>query len=213
MLKKRYNLEAPLGINQRQFEAFISKIVVPIRLNVCRIIGSWFEIHPQDFTDPQLFGLMKQFISRSVDRDIAVMATSLSKALDETQKTFDTNILDLNEYGIDRATAEKIKKALDNGGKVANHIKFDVEIFEIDPITAGKQLALLELHLLQKITPDVIIAQFQNRNQMNDMIDHSNELISWIACCILSSSDIKVRASYVKYFIQLASVSHSLVIP
>lgn len=206
MLKKRYNLEAPLGINHRQFEAFISKIVVPIRLNVCRIIGTWLEIHPRHFSDTQLFGLLNNFISRSVDRDIPAMATSLCSALDKTQNRADGTCIDLELYDIDRHTAEKIKKALVQRDSIPNQINLDVEIFDIDPEIAGKQLTLLEFHLFQQITADVILDQFHNRNQSNDFINHSTNLTNWIACCILTTTDLKTRASYIKYFIQLGSV-------
>lgn len=206
MLKKRYNLEAPLGINHRQFEAFISKIVVPIRLNVCRIIGTWFEIHPRDFSDAQLFGLLQHFISRSVDRDIPAMATSLRNSLEKTVKGPDSTCINLEEYDIDRNTAEKIKKALEQRDLISNQIKLDIDIFDIDPVTAGKQLTLFEFHLFQKITVDVILDQFHNRNHSNSLIDHSNSLSSWIACCILATADLKTRAAYLKYFIQMSSV-------
>ena len=210
MLKKRYNLEAPLGINQLAFESFISKIVLPIRLNICRIITLWFEHHPRVFMDPQLLGSMNHFISYSVTRDIPAMGTFLLNTLERFLKESDKDRLDIDYYQLDPIIGEKIRNALENRQKflneIPNHIKLDVEIFEIDPTTAGRQLTLLELHLFQQITVDTIIDQLRNQNQSNDFITHSNDLTTWIACCILSSSDIKVRASYIKYFIQLGSV-------
>jgi UDP-glucose 6-dehydrogenase len=84
-LLKRYEITPPFGLNQKHFDIFVSKKILPVRIKVCEIIQSWIEqYHQEDFvSNPTLVKKVLLFIDQRLLVDFDNLAEKIFTLIQE----------------------------------------------------------------------------------------------------------------------------------
>lgn len=84
-LIRRYSITPPFGLNQGNFDAFVTRKILPIRQHVCSLIQNWIELYYQEdyYSNPALMKKLRNFIEERLLVDNDKMAETFFTLLQE----------------------------------------------------------------------------------------------------------------------------------
>lgn len=91
-----------------------------------------------------------------------------------------------------------------------------IRLLETDPLELARQLTLMDFRLYSSIRPIECLGKAWSTDASNNAvnvkqsIDYCNQLTSWVTGTILANREAKKRVVVIKYWSQVANVSHSV---
>lgn len=218
LLIRRYDITPPYGLNQKQFELYLKKKIMPVRLRVINVLKFWTENYVQDFLtdDKSAFIKLKEFIGTKIINDFPSMAEQLFRLLTNKLDDKHKSRQSLNDLS---AVYPKpiIPRNMDN---LTQLIKQDPYYFmEIDPLELARQMTLIDFSYYKDIVPKECLNQIWGRTHessstkapnVNKLINQTNKITIWVAKSMVSQSILKHRVSVLKYFMTLAITCREL---
>jgi hypothetical protein len=157
-LFKRYDIRPPFGLDQREYEIYMDKKVVQVRLKVCHVLLHWIKTHfEEDFVDNQhLILRFKDFITKKVIMDFDKMAEQILDALEQQLLLHDHGNVVNSIFDIEKIDKEKAPKPILSTTRfgtdpITNLLQDKRAFLEIDPLEMARQLTLIEHGLYCKV--------------------------------------------------------------
>ncbi|KAI8912508.1 ras guanine nucleotide exchange factor domain-containing protein [Gorgonomyces haynaldii] len=219
LLLKRYEITPPYGLNQRLFEVYLEKKVVPIRLRVCHCLMMWIQNHfEEDFMDNEpLFIRVREFVERKVMYDFENMAPGMLATLEvKLREESKPKYVLKPQYDkqIKNANATKFGMVVEQVFNL-NLLQTDPRAFlDIDALEIAKQLTCVEFELFAQVQVYECLDQIWGSRRKKEamayrevkkLINHTNQIGLWVASTILATENPKQRLNVIKYFIHLAN--------
>ncbi|KAK9472304.1 ras guanine nucleotide exchange factor domain-containing protein [Dipodascopsis tothii] len=205
-LVKRFTIQPPDGLEVHQFELWVERKQVPIRLRVFNVLKTWLEQYWLDIQDEmgdkaslhQLLESINVFIFQISQQGFPGCDTLLSMIDQRLQGQ------DVSRRVIQSAAGQVPPPILPKNMK---KIKFTY----IDALEIARQLTLLESKLYGRIKHLECLNRAWNDGKgtrsaehIKSLIRSSNQLTNWVAYSILTQADMKKRVNVIKHFIMVA---------
>lgn len=215
-LVQRFNIQAPEGLAQPDYEVWRDRKQKPIRFRVVNILKSWFDgfwMEDSSETTKELIRDVYSFASNTVKSTETPGSGPLMIVLEQRLRGQDATakrmVLTLNQSTPQPIMPKNMKK-----------LKF----LDIDVTEFARQLTIIESKLYGKIKPTECLNKTWQKKvgegepepapMVKALILHSNQLTNWVAEMILTQTDVKKRVVVVKHFVSVADVSiHSPIYP
>ncbi|KAI3636881.1 hypothetical protein MIR68_005148 [Amoeboaphelidium protococcarum] len=212
LLIKRYDISPTYGLDQRSFEIYVNKKIVPIRLRILNLLKIWANKYPQDFLRSKDF-LDKSiaFVESKICLDFGEAASQLLDLLRNGLSSLKPQRVILNESTLVNPPKPLLPKnvSLSDVGSILNSGQFG--FLELDPIEIARQLTLLDSAALSEVQPkELINLAWEKKDKsvmspnVTKMIRNTNDLTFWVVTLIVTTADIKTRVQIIKYVIQIA---------
>jgi hypothetical protein len=200
LIISRFSLQPPFGIGAAEKHEWTEKKLRPVRLRVYTVLKSWLNSYiKNDEMDGLVLVTIQEFAENVMKPHMAVSASSLIKLIEIRRK---------DELKPPRAISVFQKEVPPSPILPKNLKKF--KLYEIEPLELARQITLYVSALYQKIDVQEYLAKtwsldgsFEN---MEVMIETSNQITKWVEGSILATSDLKKRVKSLGYFISLANV-------
>lgn len=207
-LVNRYNLPAPEGCTAAEAEDHVKRRKI-IQVRVINVIKKWIERLIMSFQqDIELLMALQKFIQTLLASGgtEAIWGSNLQVALlqaEDAQIHPATGVV-----STDTAPKPVIPKTTNVS---------ELNILDIDPLEAARQLTLIESRSFSRISPD----EYKNKAWCSrdcataspnvlDIITRFNKLSYWIASEILLQSDLSARVKLLSRFIKLGEMLRTL---
>jgi son of sevenless-like protein len=206
-LSQRFNLEPPSNLKPIQVEEWTEKKLTPIRMRVVIILKTWLETYYMDHEDCGLLEWLREFALFVIKEALPFATDQLIKLIDKRIESADPELRRMVPNLSADLPSSYIPKAYDG-------------VLDINPTEIARQFTLMEFQMFSQIKPVECLNKAwssQNKNSekifcpnIRGMIEHFNQLTSWVAFTILSESDISHRASVYKHYILIAERCYEL---
>ena len=213
LLTKRYDAAPPYGLDQRSFELFVNRKIVPIRLRVFNVLKFWMAKYREDFTkNKMLSDKCLHFIQSKMRVDFGSIASEIAEMLKTTQaeKVYEPD-----------DPAKFPKSVIPKGISVEdlkNNLSSNSRYFlEIDAVELARQITLNDWKIFRAIRAKEFLDQgwekadkLQRSPNITAMIKNTNNLTFWVVTSIVTCEDIKIRVALMKYFVGVAQACMEL---
>ncbi|KAF7723367.1 hypothetical protein EC973_002066 [Apophysomyces ossiformis] len=197
LLEQRYNLRPPEGLTPEQLEKWTEQKQKLVRLRVFNVIKNWLENY---YNDEDAFILSRlQFFTATVIRDASTFASNQLEKLIRKR-------MELNANGeLKKLVANKLAAPTPIMPKNMSRI----QLLETDPLELARQLSTMDFKLYSSIQPVECLNKAWSSDDVvavnvKQSIDYCNRLTAWVTDTILSSEEAKKRATFIKYWVQVA---------
>jgi len=209
MLVKRFSIQPPRAIDQKEYDDWVEKKQKPIRFRIVNILKSWFDNYWMEAADETTNELLRRVYSFARDS----IATSTTPGSQPLMASVDRRMKgqESNARGLIPTQSSSIPTPI--MPKNMKKLKF----LDIDPTEFARQLTIIESRLYGKIKPtECLNKTWQKKLGPDDadpaanvkaLILHSNQLTNWVAEMILNQSDVKKRVVVIKHFVTVADAS------
>lgn len=211
-LVKRFTIQPPDGLTRSEFDIWVERKQIPIRLRVFNVLKIWIE---QFWLDMQ-----EEIEDKGVLTHLLETVTVF--ALQISQQGFPgcDSLVRMVEQRLQGQEVTK-KMVMNYSGsfpppilpKNMKKIKFTY----IDPLEMARQLTILESNLYGRIKPLECLNRAWNDRRGPDsavniksLIRNSNHLTNWVAHMILTETDVKKRVNVITHFITIAEKCRQL---
>ncbi|WVW85840.1 hypothetical protein I302_107878 [Kwoniella bestiolae CBS 10118] len=202
-LVERYNISQPDGLNIEQSQEWKVKKQAPIRLRVANALRTWLERHYIEQTDNEVLDRMEEFANTTL---LANGSELMSKQLltlvgkrrqgepEQTRGSASGSLLSPPAPLLPRVTGRQLR------------------LTDVSPLEIARQLTIVEFIHFQRIKPSECLNRAwadENTGSINapnvrNVILTANRMAGWVALHILSSKDVRQRATAMKILIQVA---------
>ncbi|WWC90903.1 uncharacterized protein L201_005841 [Kwoniella dendrophila CBS 6074] len=202
-LVERYNITLPNGLNPEQAQEWKVKKQAPIRLRVANALRTWLERHYIEQTDHEVLDRIKEFANTTL---LANGSELMSKQLltlvgkrrqgepEQTRGSASGSLLSPPAPLLPRVTGRQLR------------------LTDVSPLEIARQLTIVEFVHFQRIKPSECLNRAwadENTGSINapnvrNVILTANRMAGWVALHILSSKDVRQRATAMKILIQVA---------
>ncbi|WWD18895.1 hypothetical protein CI109_103350 [Kwoniella shandongensis] len=208
LLVKRYNIAPPDGLTPSQAHEWKVKKQAPIRLRVANALRTWLERHYIEQTDSDVLDKIEQFATTTL---LANGSELMSKQLltlvakrrigepEQTRGSTSGSLLSPPAPLLPRVTGRQLR------------------LTDIAPLEIARQLTIIEFVHFQRIKPSECLnrawAEDGGSNlapNVRNVILTANRMAGWVALHILSSKDVRQRATAMKILIQVAAECRNL---
>ncbi|KAG0253551.1 hypothetical protein DFQ27_007342 [Actinomortierella ambigua] len=204
LLFRRFNIQAPMGLDSEELEIWTEKKQTPIRLRVFNIIKSWLETYylEDESDDREALAMIKDFSRTPSMKDTMSFAAVQLIKLVEKREVSDGSlrkmVLNLSTQAPPPITPRNLKK---------------IRFLEIDPLEFARQLTIMEANVYNKIRPVECLAKAWTSEDreiaakavnIKKMIETSNLYSNWINELVLSEREIKKRVMVIRQLVSIA---------
>ncbi|WVQ68268.1 uncharacterized protein L199_006475 [Kwoniella botswanensis] len=202
-LVERYNISQPDGLNLQQAQEWKVKKQAPIRLRVANALRTWLERHYIEQTDHEVLDRIEEFANTTL---LANGSELMSKQLltlvgkrrqgepEQTRGSASGSLLSPPAPLLPRVTGRQLR------------------LTDVSPLEIARQLTIVEFIHFQRIKPSECLNRAwadENTGSINapnvrNVILTANRMAGWVALHILSSKDVRQRATAMKILIQVA---------
>ena len=189
----------------------------------------------EDFLDNDpLISRLQHFIDHDIAKDFPQMASTLENTLEKNVRDCiwvlisQLSSLPYRSMSLDAPIAPPpllLPKHLQTDGSLNDFLcESNYAIFDLDPQEIARQLTLLESRLFKNLSAEECLDEIwrdkkakermisgivkveTERSGLEILVEHTNTLSSWVASSVLVSTQVKIRAGYLKFFVQMAVV-------
>ncbi|KAK8854953.1 hypothetical protein IAR55_003693 [Kwoniella newhampshirensis] len=201
-LVERYSISAPDGLTYIQAQEWKVKKQAPIRLRVANALRTWLERHYIEETDAVVLDKIEDFASTTL---LANGSELMSKQLltlvakrrkgepEQTRGITSGSLLSPPAPLVPRVTGRQLR------------------LTDISPLEIARQLTIIEFVHFQRIKPSECLNRAWAEEggsslapNVRNVILTANRMAGWVALHILSSKDVRQRATAMKILIQVA---------
>nr|XP_018261262.1 uncharacterized protein I303_05698 [Kwoniella dejecticola CBS 10117]OBR83420.1 hypothetical protein I303_05698 [Kwoniella dejecticola CBS 10117] len=208
-LVERYNISQPDGLNLEQAQEWKVKKQAPIRLRVANALRTWLERHYIEQTDHEVLDRIEEFANTTL---LANGSELMSKQLltlvgkrrqgepEQTRGSASGSLLSPPAPLLPRVTGRQLR------------------LTDVSPLEIARQLTIVEFIHFQRIKPSECLNRAWadettgsiNAPNVRNVILTANRMAGWVALHILSSKDVRQRATAMKILIQVAAECRNL---
>lgn len=201
LLFRRFSLEPPPNLTAADFDIWHEKKLTPIRLRVFNILKTWVETYFQENEDMEALEELRAFAASTVKEALPSVSEQLLRHIEKR--------LDVSDSGFKKMVRKTQEEPLPIVPKNYNNI------LDMDPLEIARQLTLIDSDLFNRIKPVECLNKawsdkIANAPNVKAMINMSTQISNWISFTILSESNLRLRAQFIKYFIAVAEKCFSL---
>ncbi|KAJ9050635.1 hypothetical protein DSO57_1012605 [Entomophthora muscae] len=201
LLFRRFSLEPPAGLAPGEFEVWHEKKLTPIRLRVFNILKTWVETYFQENEDMEALEELRRFAATTVNEALPSVSEQLLRHIEKRVSLTSSSF------------KKMVKKTQEEPLPIVP--KNYTSLLDMDPLEIARQLTLIDSHLFNQIKPVECLnkawsSKDANAPNVKAMIHMSTQISNWLAFTILSESNLRIRAQYIKYFIAVAERCYSL---
>ncbi|WRT68200.1 uncharacterized protein IL334_005175 [Kwoniella shivajii] len=202
-LVARYNISLPEGLDPIQAQEWKVKKQAPIRLRVANALRTWLERHYIEQTDHEVLDRIEQFANTTL---LANGSELMSKQL--------LTLVGKRRQGEPEQTRGSASGSLLSPPapllpRVAGR---QLRLTDVSPLEIARQLTIVEFVHFQRIKPSECLNRAwadenggsTNAPNVRNVILTANRMAGWVALHILSSKDVRQRATAMKILIQVA---------
>lgn len=224
-------IEILYEISQENFEEISSAnedFLMPFLFRLEKMVESWISDYPEDFIANQKAGnkliqLIQFFHEIRMEQKLKLDLENEKNGVEVVYTEDDENhrlkvllqskinemILKSQGNGFD----DEVSNDLANSGDLAVPQAFltcKIEFLSIPPQELAKQMCLCEFKLFKKIKNTHLFTADQRMNNVDiqNYISYINRVSNWIATEIVTTGNLKLRSSVIKYFVTLAVAFH-----
>ncbi|KAJ1548449.1 hypothetical protein HK405_003157 [Cladochytrium tenue] len=208
LLKKRFEIQAPTGLNEIELDDWKRNKKKPICVRVFNVIKQWIETYYQeDDEDKEILQEMRAFASVEMQEEDARLGALMSFHL--------LKLIERREQGL-------MKKILVTSmGKdvpspiLPRNLK-KLKFLDLDPLEIARQLTIIESKMFNRIQPVEFLRKAWSDKEsevavnINTMIAMSNQVSGWVTQSILSEKDHQKRKGLIVHFIAIAEKCRTL---
>ncbi|KAJ1553866.1 hypothetical protein HK405_006677, partial [Cladochytrium tenue] len=208
LLKKRFEIQAPTGLNELELDDWKRNKKKPICVRVFNVMKQWVETYYQeDDEDKEVLQEMRAFASVEMQEEDARLGLQLSSHL--------LKLIERREQGL-------MKKILVTSmGKdvpapiLPRNLK-KLKFLDLDPLEIARQLTIIESKVFNRIQPVEFLRKAWSDKEsevavnVKTMIAMSNQVSGWVAQSILSEKDHQKRKRLIVHFIAIAEKCRTL---
>jgi hypothetical protein len=208
LLEARYNLPCPNGLTKGDIGVWEEKKLKLVRLRVFNVLKNWLELYYND-DDSALLDRLLDFINTNIKTTLKFSNGQLESLIEERR----TNTMD---------SSSGLKKMIltlpDPPEPILPRNRKRFKLLDIDALELARQLTIMDFKLYSSIRPIECLDKAwsspddQIAHNIRSSIEYCNQVTSWVSDVILSQHDIKKRSIYIKFWVQVAEVSHDVYI-
>ncbi|KAJ1560088.1 hypothetical protein HK405_008279 [Cladochytrium tenue] len=202
LLKRRFLIRPPPGLNEQELEEWSRNKKKPICLRVLNVMKQWIETYyDEDDEDRAVLASMKHFAATEMaEEDTRLqlqLSSQLAKQVERREQGFLKKIV-VTQMGRD-VPAPILPRNL-------KRIKF----LEVDPLEIARQLTIIESKVYNRIQPVELLSKAWSGKQsdvavnIKAMIAMSNQVSGWVSQSVLSEWDQQKRKRLLMHFIAIA---------
>ncbi|KXS21113.1 ras GEF [Gonapodya prolifera JEL478] len=229
LIIRRYDITPPYGLSQKSFDVFLNKKILPIRIRCCIALKDWIsEYFDEDWADDELLVLrFREFVEKRVASDFQKWSQPLLNLLNEKLQG---NASPKKPQAVPAVLSPELPltpKHITNPTQLTSFLKSNPSSFlEIEPLEMARQVTLVEFEYYRAVRPNECLDQIWGERRMTEkleaglikvfrkgdvssphiskMINHTNNLTTWVASCVVNNENIKDRVNMMRYFAQFA---------
>ncbi len=216
LLMKRYDIGPPYGLDQKMFEVYVNRKIIPVRLRVYNVLKVWMSKYTEDFTkNRQLTEKCLQFVETKMSADFGDITNVLLQTLKRTLQGTPAAqpIIETNK--------QPPKSLLPKGIGIDELVSFlsyhERAFIDIDPVEFARQITIIDSLTFKDIRPKECLDQGWEKANKHErspnicrMIKNTNDLTMWVASSIVKCEDIKARVNLIRYFVNVANACRDL---
>lgn len=206
-LVRRFGIQPPEGLSQKEFLLWTDKKQKLVRLRVVNIMKKWLdEYWYEDCSNKTIQALLEsmQAFAEQLQRQNNPGHERITRLIEAK----------LNADGIAPRRLIQNLPMSPPAPILPRNVK-KLKILDIDPLELARQLTVREFKLFEMITPFECLTRRQRKTKLRHtsiestrhidaFIHNSNHLTNWVSYMILKYAETKKRALAIKYFVNVA---------
>ncbi|WVR07351.1 hypothetical protein IAU60_004392 [Kwoniella sp. DSM 27419] len=202
-LVERYNIAEPVNLTAEQSHEWRVKKQAPIRLRVANALRTWLERHYIEQTDYEVLPRIEQFASTTLLANGSELMSKQLLTLVGKRRQGEP------EHGRGGASGSLLSPPPSLLPRTTGR---QLRLTDVAPLEIARQLTIVEFVHFQRIKPSECLnrawadehAGSINAPNVRNVILTANRMAGWVALHILSSKDVRQRATAMKILIQVA---------
>eukprot|EP01128_Nolandella_sp_AFSM9_P001128 TRINITY_DN1123_c2_g5_i1.p1 TRINITY_DN1123_c2_g5~~TRINITY_DN1123_c2_g5_i1.p1 ORF type:complete len:664 (-),score=149.08 TRINITY_DN1123_c2_g5_i1:283-2274(-) len=181
---------------------------LPIQLRVINFLKQWIETSYFDLS-PRFFRGLNEFVDEALIKDHPSQVNAIRKILQKKEVSAASFLSEevglLSIFSFNEPPPTPI---IPKGSRL---FRPDLDVMSIDAKELARQLTLIEFHLFHRIRPSEFLNQSWSKPKLKHrspnllaMIEHFNNLSTWVSSMILSPIRLKNRVKVWRKFIHVA---------
>ena len=208
LLMRRWNVQPPLGLSQKEYKIWVERKQKLIRIRVVKCLRSWIDsywLEPNTEASQVLLQKLLAFGKGIISIVGTTHAAQLISAVEQRMRGQDTNnkiIVPTPHHPLPAPILPRNMKKL--------------KFLDIDVLELARQLTIMDSKLYGKIRRSECLSNMWQKKpapgepdpaaNVKAVILNSNQLSNWVAQMILTQDDVKRRVMVIKQFVQVADV-------
>ncbi|KAL9651649.1 hypothetical protein ABK040_001594 [Willaertia magna] len=202
------------------FANFIKTTLIPIRINIYKILKRWISDHSYDFrNNANLTKQLSNFIENHMAKTFENLADNLRIELKKLRTKRDTLSVIQKQY-LEKQMKELEDKEQEKGELInapkpilPSTFKFrnlnETKVLDWSSVEIARQITLIESAIFMKIQPKELLSQAWNKNpkaspNVVEIIQRTNTVVLWVAHQILEQKKEEKRVWAIRKFIKIA---------
>ncbi|KAI9277421.1 ras guanine nucleotide exchange factor domain-containing protein [Sporodiniella umbellata] len=206
-LFQRYQILPPENLSSQEVEMWREKKLKLVRLRVFNIIKLWLETYLNEEQDRSFLPILCRFTDEVISNSMSFGADQLQKLLKKRMSSEDVGQLRKMRLNIkaDSMPEPILPKSLKR-----------IQLLDLDPHELARQMTLLDFRLYNRIKAAECLDKNWGKPDSNTaiyvkaLIEHTNQVTSWVTDSILSHDELKKRAAILKYWISVSEQCKAL---
>lgn len=215
LLIKRYEISPPYGLDQRKFELYLNRKVIPIRSRVFNVIKYWMRNYSEEFrTNRDLSRKCLNFVKEKVRVDFGALADQI---LLQLKRNLESSAEEPIKYTSGDFPRPILPGQVKEGQLLKYLLKDPLEFMNIDPLELARQITLVDRDAFTAIQAKEFLDQGWEKPDkdkrspnVTQMIRNTNNLTFWVVTSIVTCKNIRQRVTLLKYFISVAEMCAKL---